>query len=187
VDRDTVDLVRPARAEDVAEIARIEVETWRTTYAGMLPDRVLVGMSEHRQRAAWQGLIRYRPDDVMVVERPPVPDGLDPGGVIGFGNCGVQRDSALPYAGEIYTIYVDPPAQNQGVGKRLLRSLFERLLEKGRGSALIWVIRANPSRYFYERQGGKLVLTRKIRIGGVSVDAVAYGWRDLAALVRNEG
>ena len=42
-------LVRPARLADAEAIARIEVETWRTTYAGMLPDRVLLNMSERRQ------------------------------------------------------------------------------------------------------------------------------------------
>ena len=44
-----MDVVRPARLEDARAIARIEVETWRSTYAGMLPDRVLLNMSERRQ------------------------------------------------------------------------------------------------------------------------------------------
>jgi len=171
---DTLLRLRAARGEDIEAIARVEVETWRATYPGILPDRVLVGMSEERQQSSWRGLVRFRPGDVIVVEHEQV-------GLVGFGNCGAQRDSSIDFAGEIYTLYVAPEAQNQGVGRRLLLALFERLLEKGRSSALIWVIRANPSRYFYERTGGKLVLTRKIRVGGVPVEAVAYGWRDLAA------
>src|SRR5665213_1554517 len=35
-------VVRQARLEDAQAIARIEIETWRATYAGMLPDRVLL-------------------------------------------------------------------------------------------------------------------------------------------------
>jgi ribosomal protein S18 acetylase RimI-like enzyme len=176
MDRDTVNRVRAARADDVAAIARVEVETWRATYPGMLPDRVLVGMSEDRQKGSWSGLVRYRPGDVLVAE-------WGDAGIVGFGNCGAQRDGTLDYAGEIFTLYVAPEAQNQGVGRHLLRGLFERLVEKGRPSALIWVIRANPSRFFYERVGGKLILTRRIRVGGVLVEAVAYGWSDLAATV----
>ena len=171
-----LDTVRPARQEDVAAIARIEVETWRSTYPGMLPDRVLLNMSPERQTGSWSGLVRFRPGDVMVAENGDE-------GIVGFGNCGPQRDPSLPFAGEVYTLYVAPEAQNQGIGRHLLRALFERLLEKGRGSALVWVIRANPSRYFYERLGGKLVLQRKIRVGGVPVEAVAYGWSDLAGLI----
>jgi ribosomal protein S18 acetylase RimI-like enzyme len=174
LDRDTTLRARQAKPEDVDAIARIEVETWRATYPGMLPDRVLVGRSERRQRGAWAGLVRYRPGDVVVVEEGDV-------GIVGFGNCGAQRDPTLPFAGEVYTLYVTPDAQNRGVGRQLSRALFERLLDNGKRSALIWVIRANPSRFFYEHIGGKAVLTRHIRVGGAMVEAVAYGWPDLAA------
>jgi ribosomal protein S18 acetylase RimI-like enzyme len=171
MERDTLSRMRPAQLDDVAAIARVEVETWRATYAGMLPDRVLIGMSERRQQGSWAGLVRYRPGDVIVAEQG--------GDVVGFGNCGAQRDPSLPYAGEIFTLYVAPDAQNRGIGRRLIDALFERLHARGRNSALIWVIRANPSRYFYERIGGTLVLTRHIRIAGEPVEAVAYGWSDL--------
>lgn len=177
MDRDTTFHVRRAGPADIAAIARIEVETWRATYAGMLPDRVLIGMSEHRQQGAWAGLVRYRPGDVIVVEEPET-------GIVGFGNCGTQRDPTLPYSGEIFTLYVTPDAQNRGVGRQLLSALFERLLHKGNSSALIWVIRANPSRFFYEHLGGKFILTRRIRVGGEPVEAIAYGWPDLRASLR---
>ena len=35
--------VRPARVEDAPEIARVQVETWRTAYADLLPETVLDG------------------------------------------------------------------------------------------------------------------------------------------------
>lgn len=174
MDRDTTFRARQATSDDIGAIARIEVETWRATYPGMLPDRVLIGMSERRQKGAWAGLVRYRPGDVIVIEE-------DEHGIIGFGNCGVQRDPTLPYAGEIFTLYVTPDGQNRGVGRQLIGALFERLLHNGKTSALIWVIRANPSRFFYEHLGGKFVLTRRIRVGGEMVEAIAYGWPDLAA------
>jgi ribosomal protein S18 acetylase RimI-like enzyme len=102
-------------------------------------------------------------------------------GIVGFGNCGVQRDPSLPFAGEIFTLYVAPDAQNRGVGRQLIGTLFERLIHNGKSSALIWVIRSNPSRFFYEHLGGKFVLTRRIRVGGEPVEAIAYGWPDLSA------
>jgi ribosomal protein S18 acetylase RimI-like enzyme len=176
MDRDIAYRARQAGPDDIDAIARIEVETWRATYAGMLPDRVLIGMSERRQRSTWAGLVRYRPGDVVVVEQGEA-------GIVGFGNCGAQRDPSLPYAGEIFTLYVVPDAQNRGVGRQLVGALFERLRHGGRSSALIWVIRANPSRFFYEHLGGKFILTRRIRIGGEPVDAIAYGWPDLDAFV----
>jgi len=171
-----ITLVRAARLVDAETIARIEVETWRTTYAGMLPDRVLLNMSERRQTASWGHFLRHRPDDVRIAHTPR-------GTLTGFGNCGAQRDSGLDYEGEIYTLYVLPDAQGQGAGRALVLALFSRLVATGRSSALVWVVRANPARFFYERLGGKQVMHRPIPVGGQPVDAVAYGWRDLATVL----
>ncbi len=169
-------LVRPARLVDAEPIARVEVETWRSTYAGMLPDRVLLTMSERRQTASWASFLRHRPDDARVACNPK-------GVITGFGNCGAQRDSNVDFGGEVYTLYVLPDAQGQGAGRQLLLALFARLVATGYGSALVWVVRANPARFFYERLGGKQVMYRPIPVGGQPVEAVAYGWRDLAALL----
>ena len=42
--------VRPARPDDVGEIARIEVDTWRAAYATILPAAVLAGLTGRRPR-----------------------------------------------------------------------------------------------------------------------------------------
>jgi ribosomal protein S18 acetylase RimI-like enzyme len=173
--------IRQARLADARAIGRIEVETWRSTYAGMLPDRVLLNMSEQRQTASWAGFLRHRPGDVYVAERRSASPRIR-----GFGNCGPQRDPGFGFAGEVYTLYVAPDAQGAGLGRQLLLALFTRLLHCGHRSALIWVVRANPARFFYERLGGKLVLHRSIPLGGEPVEAVGYGWRDLAALLDRE-
>jgi ribosomal protein S18 acetylase RimI-like enzyme len=169
--------VRPARLEDAKAIARIEVETWRSTYAGMLPDRVLLNMSERRQTASWASFLRHRPEDVWVA--------LVGENVVGFGNCGTQRDNTIRFAGEIYTLYVAPDRQSQGLGRALLMALFQRLVDTGHATGLVWVVRANPARFFYERLGGQQIMHRPIPVGGQPVEAIAYGWRDLSgALTR---
>jgi ribosomal protein S18 acetylase RimI-like enzyme len=170
--------IRQARLQDARAIGRVEVETWRSTYPGMLSNRVLLAMSEERQTASWAGFLRHRPGDVFVAQGPS--------GVVGFGNCGPQRDGSFGYAGEVYTLYVTPDAQGAGLGRQLLLALFARLLYCGHRSALVWVLRANPARFFYERLGGKLVLHRPIPVGGETVEAVAYGWSDLRALLDRE-
>ncbi len=172
--------IRQARLQDARTIGRIEVETWRATYAGMLPDRVLLGMSLERQTASWAGFLRHRPGDVFVAQ-----SGGD-GRLLGFGNCGPQRERGFGFAGEVYTLYVAPEAQGAGLGRQLLLTLFARLVHCGHRSALVWVVRANPSRFFYERLGGKLVMTRPIPVGGVPVESLGYGWRDLRTLLDRE-
>ena len=168
--------LRRATAADADAIAGIEIETWRTTYAGLLPDGVLLGMSHREHAAAWGRLIGRRVEDVMVATGPQ--------GCVGFGSCGVQRLRALAFAGEIYTLYVQPDHQGAGVGRLLLHGLFARLLAGGAESAVVWVVRANPSRFFYEHLGGSLVSHRPIPVGGEAVEALAYGWRDLRTTLK---
>ena len=77
--------VRPATRDDAGDIARIDVETWRTSYAGILPDKVLLGLTNGRLAGEWQSQLSHRPDDVRVAEWTGA-------GVIGFGSCGAIRN-----------------------------------------------------------------------------------------------
>jgi ribosomal protein S18 acetylase RimI-like enzyme len=163
--------IRPARPGDARGIARLDVETWRTTYAGLLSNSYLVGLSERRRESGWRMVILREPRDVRVA--------VDASGVIfGFGSCGSSRGERF-FAGEVFTLYVSPDRQNQGVGRRLLIALFRRLVAVGRNAAIIWVLRDNPARFFYERLGGHQVSRKAIAFGGATVEALAYGWRDL--------
>jgi len=163
--------IRSARPEDARSIARLDVETWRATYAGVLSASYLVGLSERRRELGWRNVILREPRDVRVA----IGDG---GVMLGFGSCGPNR-SDRGFAGEVFTLYVAPDWQNQGVGRRLLIALFRRLVAAGRFSAIVWVLRDNPSRFFYERLGARQITRKTLAFGGSAVEAVAYGWRDL--------
>ena len=45
--------VRRARVEDAAEIARVHVDSWRTTYAGLVPADHLASLSYERFEQNW--------------------------------------------------------------------------------------------------------------------------------------
>ncbi len=47
---------------------------------------------------------------------------------------------------------------------------------------LIWVLADNSARHFYEALGGQLVKTQTYEEGGVMLEQVGYGWRDLTHL-----
>jgi ribosomal protein S18 acetylase RimI-like enzyme len=174
-----MDRLRPAIMTDSAAIARIDVECWRSTYAGVLPDKFLVDLSEAERRRVWSSYIARHPGDMLV--------GVTPSGDIqGFGNCGRRRDPDSSFAGEVFTLYVAVDCQGNGLGRALLLGLFARLMRNSLDSASLWVLRDNPARYFYERLGGKLVSHRPLRVAGTMVEAVAYGWPDLAAVLKTQ-
>ena len=109
------------------------------------------------------------------------------GGVIGVGSCGPNRQRRSGFAGEVYTLYVHPDFQEQGNGRGLLLRLFEELSGAGLDSAVIWVLAANPSRYFYEAMGGRREGERVERLWGADLKETGYGWPDLTKAIEALG
>ncbi|MBM3645361.1 MAG: GNAT family N-acetyltransferase [Alphaproteobacteria bacterium] len=179
--------IRRARASDAAAIGRVHVETWQGAYAGLLPDSLLVSMSDVRQSAWWSRALAD-PDHargVFVAEDREA-------GIVGFGSCGPAReeggaldlddlDTAELRLGEVYTLYVDADFQNRGLGRALLAALFGQLTSDGFHAAMLWMVADNPSRFFYERLGGVVCGERTDRVGEAEVEEVAWLWRDLGA------
>jgi ribosomal protein S18 acetylase RimI-like enzyme len=168
-------LIRAARPGDARRIARLDVETWRATYAGILATSFLVGLSAARRELGWATVIEREPHDVRVAV-------ASDGSILGFGSCGRCRPGAS-YAGEVFTLYVAPDWQNQGIGRALLLALFARLVAQSCGSAIIWVLRDNPGRFFYQRLGGSEVQHKLFTVGGTRIGAVGYAWRDLPSFL----
>ncbi len=178
-------IIRPATPTDAAAIARVHVDSWRSTYAGLLPERMLLRLSNAEHESRWwrHVLGRFRRKHFVYVAEH------DRDGVIGFVSGGTCRDRELSYRGEIYALYLLDEHQGVGIGKALFLTLSDRLVRERGRSLLVWVLSSNPSRFFYEFMGGQRVATRKDRMGGVEVEEVAYGWEDtteLATLGRSD-
>lgn len=172
-------IVRPARREDAAAIARIYVESWRSTYAGLLPDKLLLRMNVADHEARWwrHALSRFRRNHFVYVAE------WGDDGVVGFGSGGPSREQGLPYRGEIYTLYLGDEFHGRGIGKKLFQALAERCLRDYDRTLIVWVLAGNPTRFFYEALGGKPVARRPSTMGGAKIEEVAYGWEDVRALV----
>lgn len=184
-------IIGHATPRSAAAVARVYVESWRSAYAGLLPDRVLLGMSVERQTRDWANHIRSCQDQQSVLVAVEAASG-----VVGMCSFGPMRANDLPQTGlfegcgsasravgEIYTLYVMPGFQDRGIGRQLLGAAFTGLCARGSDRACIWTIRDNPSRFFYERLGGRPVAAREQRLWGVDVPQSAYGWPDLRRAV----
>jgi ribosomal protein S18 acetylase RimI-like enzyme len=183
-------IIGRATVNNASDIAKVYVDTWRATYAGIVPDRSLLGMSYERQAAEWAWLIRNRGDVQPVIVASEIGHG-----VVGMTSLGSSRPSGRPlggpYAesriGEVFTLYVRPEFQERGIGRQLLSAAFAALAERDSDRAVVWVLRDNASRFFYERMGGSGIAERRERIGGRDLDEVAYGWPDLKMAIARIG
>jgi ribosomal protein S18 acetylase RimI-like enzyme len=143
-------VVREARDDDAAGIARVHVRTWQHAYRGIVPDAYLDELSIEGRERVWDRELKnptYEDHRVWVAERDET--------VVGFVNIGAARDAdAPPSAGELYAIYVDPPSWGTRAGHALMIQAVEGLIAARRPCALLWVLEANPrARRFYELHG----------------------------------
>jgi ribosomal protein S18 acetylase RimI-like enzyme len=174
--------IRRAARIDATAIGRVHVETWQSSYAGLLPDAMLAGMSHVRQSSWWLRTLGDPKEarGIFVADDEKM-------GVVGFGSCGPVRDmpegldGTEQRVGEIYTLYVESDFQNLGLGRRLLDALFRQLLADGHDTAILWMLADNPTRFFYQGLGGEIVGERTDTMSGADVEEVAYAWRDLEA------
>lgn len=170
---DIVISIRAATERDAVAISHVHVQSWRTTYAGIVPEEYLATLNEAERVLLWR---EWLTRDIPVYI-------ADLGGeIVGFISGGAIREPIETYDAELYAIYLLEHAQRQGIGTALLKELAESLSSKGFTSMIVWVLEKNPSRHFYERSSAQIVTAKDIRIGDVMLSEVSYGWPDLQAI-----
>jgi len=162
--------IRTATPEDAASIARVQVETWNTTYRGIVPDSYLANLSVDQRTLRWREILSSG-GHTAVAE-------FD-GQVAGFISGGPIRDPIDHYGAELYAIYLLEAFQRKGMGTALLVELACRLSEEGFGNLAVWVFEANPAVRFYAETGAIRIGAKEHEIEGVRLPLVAYGWPSL--------
>ncbi len=148
-------------------------------YGGIVPDDYLENLSYERLERRWRDIIAAGDGCVLVAE--------DAQGVFGFASGQRRRRFSRglkEYEGELKSVYVLPSGQGTGAGRRLVGAVARHFAERGVNSMLLWVFADNqPARGFYESLGGVLVAEDGFELGGAWLLEVAYGWKDLDALL----
>lgn len=175
--------IRRAGLHDARRIADIHVAAWRETYAGMMPAATLAGLDVEEWAGRWRGnLADADPAAATFLALD------ETGEAAGFGFCRRQTNqkmAPLGFTGEIDSLYLLRRIQRRGAGRRLLRRMAAHLVSHGCDSASVWVFRdAQHARRFYEAHGAADTGVAGVwEIYGMVLPDMAYGWRDLSALV----
>ena len=165
--------IRPATIEDANGIAHVHVESWRSTYSGIVPEAYLQGLSEVEYAARWREWL-VLDVDVFVAEME--------GGIVGFIGGGAPREPQPGYDAELFTIYMLREWQRQGIGTALLHNLAKSLVTRGFQNMVVWVLESNASGEFYRRLGAAPASSKEMEIGGALLPVGSYGWPDLRVL-----
>jgi GNAT superfamily N-acetyltransferase len=171
---------RHAAPVDAASIAGVHVESWRSTYRGLLPDAFLDALSVQDRETMWrrnlEAIAAERSSSCLLVAE------VEAGEIVGFSSAGPEREKGSPFEGELYALYLLREHQRKGVGRSLFLAAAQHLESIGCTSMRVWVLKGNPAIAFYERLGGVPAGEKSISIADEEYLEIAYGWKDLASL-----
>jgi ribosomal protein S18 acetylase RimI-like enzyme len=167
--------IRLAEAADVPGIAAVHVASWQTTYPGIVAAGSIDRRSAEVRTEQWQRLfagdVRVVPI-VFVAHRPS-------GEIVGFISGGAVRGETPGFDAELAAIYIVKDAQGIGLGRRLVRRLTDRLIDRGFRSMLVRVLADNPACRFYEALGARLVSAGVYVMDEREYPERCYGWDDI--------
>jgi len=170
-------IIRPAQAEDVPTIARVHVDSWRTTYSGIVNSQFLASLSYEARERMWVDALSSSTNQAFI-HVAEVPEA----GVVGFAAAGPVREHDEQYKGEVYALYLLKEHQRQGIGRALFGVSAGELQCRGVTSFLVWVLKANPACRFYEALGGRYLREKEIKVGQERLLEIAYRWNDMGAI-----
>ena len=179
--------IRRARPADALAIGEIHAAVWRSTYAGILPAAYLAALSASRLAGFYQRAILDRREGHAVFVA--VAGGAEASArsvagatVVGFASGGRARRTGLA-DGEVETLYLLEDWRERGAGRRLMRAMGAHLRAVGCRSAMLWVLKDNPTQWFYRHLGGREAARETIRVGGQAVEQAAFVWDPIESLL----
>ncbi len=81
-------LIREANPADALGIARVHVDSWHTTYKGMIPDDIIASRSYEYRERLWTRTLAEQPETFVYVAD-------EAGEIVGFVSGGSNRDNKL--------------------------------------------------------------------------------------------
>src|SRR5215467_8953969 len=143
--------VRPARPGEAAEIARIQLATWRTAYRRLIPRQVLDGLDEATMAEQWAEAITAPPTPrhhVLIAVEQAERDHT-----VGFVATGPADDDALApdekplpdTVAAVTDMLVEPRWGRRGHGSRLLSAAVAMWRADGFDTAVAWVFEQDPA------------------------------------------
>jgi GNAT superfamily N-acetyltransferase len=177
--------IREAVAGDAEGIARVQVEGWNRAYRSFIPDCLPASYSLEQRHGEW----RQRLAEPVAGKLHLVV--VEAGQVLAICSGGPPlRDEVIvegdtdAYTAQVYGLYVMPERQGEGIGRRLLGELAAQLAARDHANLCLWAFERNPFRRFYEKLGGRILARAEWRVGGVTVEEMAYGWPEIAELIQ---
>lgn len=142
---------------DAAEIARIQMATWRLAYAEVLPAEVLAGLDVDAVAKEWRDTIQHGPAAVFVAAEGEWTVGFCAAGPAPAEEAAAADGTVpadLPAVALVSALVVEPRWGRRGHGGRLLAAAGEAVREAGASRGICWVPEADEAALAFYRRAG---------------------------------
>ncbi len=163
---------RKANVKDALAVAKVHVESWRKSFAGIVPQAFLDNLTVEKREQAFRqrfGDANYK----MFVAETAKDE------IVGFADFGAARESDFAFEAELYAIYLLREFQGKGIGENLFRLCQKEMSADGFDSMYLIALEVSPYKSFYEKMGGKIVGRGNHFLLLVEYKTVIYGWKNL--------
>ncbi|NUG22962.1 GNAT family N-acetyltransferase [Acinetobacter lactucae] len=157
--------IRIATLDDALSIAEVHVNGWKETYTGMLKQEILDELKVLDKELLWKE-IATSPNHKLFIY-------TEKGVVKGFLDGYLNPENNIA---EILAFYLLKEIQKHGIGRELFQKFYQCALNQGYGFIRLEVFNKNPSRFFYEKMGAKLIGETELPEFGPEITELFYQW-----------
>lgn len=166
---------RRANAEDAPAIAKVHVESWHKSFAGIVPQKFLDDLTIEKREPAFRE--RFNDTNYKMFVAETANDGI-----VGFADFGEAREKDFGFESELYAIYLLREFQGRKIGETLFKLCRKEMIADGVNSMYLMALKVSPYKSFYEKMGGEIVAEGNHFIALIEYETVVYGWKNLGEI-----
>lgn len=161
--------IRRANLNDAPGIARVHVDSWRTTYKDILSASFLANLSYNQREKNWITNLQQEDMYIWVAEN-------EVGEIVGFASTNTRDSNNVPNATDLTSLYLLENYQGYGLGRRIMETLFSHYEQHGYSQVFVEVLKDNKTKHFYEAFGAEFVEDVPLTIAGTPLLESIYVW-----------
>lgn len=163
--------IRKATVADAAGIAKVHIDSWRTTYKGIVPDEYLADLSYDNREKQWVKILSECYAETFIA--------VEDDQIVGFVSDRKDKDKRV-----LGAIYILEAYQGRGLGNELMKAIFQYFADEGIEKVYVEVLADNEAKAFYEHHGAEFIEETFVTIGGKALKELIYVWSDVQAVAK---
>jgi ribosomal protein S18 acetylase RimI-like enzyme len=168
--------IRLAIENDIAQISKINIDNWKTTYWGVLPTDYLNNLNNEETEKKWMQYLK-RADTFIYIAVDA--DNL----AYGFAAC--QYELGKPGTGLLYSLHTATNSRGRGIGKKLIAAVANHFKQNSIKTLTIWVVEGNDvALSIYKHLGAEVYIHETHQFDLVSVPEIGLVWKDINVLCK---